>query len=457
MSPRSPAPRPATSLATSEPPWAPLLRAQPLVQGLEPAHWALLLESAEATELRVGQTFLHEDTNESGMFLLLSGEVAVRNDGRLVTLLRAPQVLGLLALIDGQARSATLSAFADSVVVHIPRPTFDRLRQLSPAFSANLTQSLAAELRRMYANETHQLSHFDDFFEAPNAKLVPGPYVAEHVDMVVLIMRGDPRHLAGLMPRGLHAIPGFGDRFLLTFNFFSGVHTEAPIARGKTFDYSETCPFIPCLGPRLQPAVFTPELYPDNLLAIALGREAYGFPKRFGRTLESKRTIDLSVGGHMTLRATWDAERTVTSGEWANHLASLWTGGVELPSLLTPVLTRIVDAADIQRFASLRPKVPVFVHKQILDESTESERILDVDSLIEIPFHLTKLGPFQVLDGAAVDYLDPTYFLPGTCLGGVRLSLGFRFGSGRSWIDYKADANAPSRLGALLERWRSRP
>jgi CRP-like cAMP-binding protein len=440
-----------------EPQWVELLRAQPLVQGLTPDHLALLVGAAEVTSLGAGETFLREDTHEAGLFLLLAGEIAVRKDGRLATLLRAPQVLGVLALIDGQARSATLSAFADSLIVHIPRTTFEHLRQSSTAFLSNLTLSLAADLRRMYANETRQLAHFDDSFEAPNAKLVPGPYVAQDVDMVLLVLQGDPHRLAALMPRGLRPIPGFGDRFLLTFNFFSGVHSESPIARGKTFDYSETCPFLPCLGPHLQPAVFTPELYPDNLLAIALGREAYGFPKRFGRTMEAQQSIDLSVGGHMTLRAKWQSAHAVTSGEWANHLAGLWTGGVELPALLTPVLTRAIDAADHHRFAALRPKVPVFVHKQIVGVGTESERMLDVDSLIEIPFHLTKLGPFQVLDGAAVDFLDPAYFLQGTCLGGVRLSLGFRFGTGKSWIDYKAAAKTSGALGAMLERWRTRP
>lgn len=428
--------------AANAPGWLRALAEMPILAGLSPRDWALIEHGVTPHDLAAGDVFLREEADTSGLFLLVRGEVAVHRDGRLVTLIRAPHALGLLALIDGGVRSATLAAFAPSLVVQVPRALFDHLRATSPAFSNNLTVALATELRRMYTAQSEQLAHFDDFFEAPNAKLVPGPYVAEHIDMVLCVMQGDPVQLARLLPDGLRPFPGLDGKFLLTFNFFRGVRSESPIARGKTFAYSETCPFIPCLGPRLQPAVFTPELYPDNLLAIALGREAYGFPKRFGRTTEGERTIDLSVGGGLTLRAAWESARTVDAGTWANHVAALWTGGVGLPALLQPVLTTLLDTVDGTRLAKLRPAVPVFVHKQILDERTETERVFDVDSLIEIPFQIQHLGDYRVLDGASVRYLDDRYFLPGTCVGAARLRLGFRFGRGREWRDYLADAGS---------------
>ncbi len=424
--------------AQPEPAWVTELSQRPLVQGLSPEDWQRLLLSAEVLDVRAGSTFLPESNESAGLFFLLWGEVAIHAAGRLVRLIAAPQDLGLLSLVDGRARSASLVAFADSRLVHLPRFAFDALCRDSAVFSGNVAQALATELRRMYAAEAGWLTHFDDFFEAPNAKLVPGPYVADRVDMVLLVMQGDAAALRRLLPPGLHPLPVLADRYLLTFNTFTGVRSEAPAARGKTFSYRETCPFLPCLGPDLRPALFIPELYPDNLLAIALGREAYGFPKRFGLTTEGDRRVDLGVGGHLVLRADWERTETVLPGEWASQLLSLWSGGVELPGLLRPLLGGLVTAAESPALRGIRPSVPVFVHKQIMDERTESERILEVDSLIEIPFQLLHLGGFQVLHGARVQHFDPTYFLQGRCLGGVRTVLGFRFGRGHARRDYRA-------------------
>lgn len=418
--------------------WSAVLSARPLVQGLEAAHWQHILHAAEPMDVRAGSTFLHEDNGEAGLFFLLEGEVAIHAAGRLVRTVTAPHELGLLSLVDGRTRTASLVAFTDASLVHLPRPAFEALRRDSAVFTGNVAQALAAEVRRLYAAEAGWLAHFDDFFEAPNAKLVPGPYVADQVDMVMFVMKGDARALASLLPAGLRPLPILGDRYLLTFNTFTGVRSEAPLARGKTFSYRETCPFIPCLGPDFRPSVFTPELYPDNLLAIALGREAYGFPKRFGLTTHGERRVDLSVGGHLLLRAEWEGSHHVPPGDWASHLLSSWSGGAEIPGSLRPLVGGLLEAADAAALKTLRPAVPVYVHKQIVNERTESERILEVNALIEVPFHLLHLGEFQLLHGARVHHFDPAYFLQGHCVGGVRMSLGFRFGRGHARRNYLA-------------------
>jgi len=426
------------------PTWIARVQHHPLLAGLSPEELRLALRDAELQTLPTGQTLLRQDSNDFGLFLLLSGDVAVQAGPdaaeRLVTLIHAPAVLGLLALVDGNTRSASLVTLGPVEVMHMPRATFALVRQQSAAFGNAVTQYLAGELRRMYALETAMMGHFDDFFEAPNAKLVPGPYVAKHVDMWMLVMRAKPELLASLLPPGLRPLPGFGDRFLLTFNAFSGVHSEAPVARGKSFAYHETCPFIPCLGPRMLPVMFTPELYPDNLLAIALGREAYGFPKRFGRTNLHPNAVDLTVGNRLILRAHWQAETPSDPGVWGAHLAAVMSGRNVVPPWLQPVVGALVQASQSQALHSLQPSVPVFVRKQIVDESTVHERVWDVDELIEIPFEVRQLSGFATLQAPVVEYLDPGYFLQGQCEGGVRLAMSFRFGRGVSWRDYKSEA-----------------
>ncbi|MEX1271760.1 MAG: cyclic nucleotide-binding domain-containing protein, partial [Acidimicrobiia bacterium] len=80
-------------------------------------------------------------------FVVVSGQVTVRRNGRKVASLRRGDVAGEMALIDGQPRSADLVADGDTSVLVIPRREFSGLLENNAQLSNKLLRTLADRLR----------------------------------------------------------------------------------------------------------------------------------------------------------------------------------------------------------------------------------------------------------------------------------------------------------------------
>jgi hypothetical protein len=401
-----------------------LLGALPLFEALAEDLSDLLGPRLEFRDFEAGERLIEQELRADSVVFLLKGEVAVNRDGKLVTLVPAPEVLGLVSILDHQPRTATLEAFSPVRVGIMSSGAFEAMLEESTALNRNLLAHLASKLRRQYGFSDQVQRHFDDFFRSPNAELVPGPYTADPFEMLVFSMEETPERLEALLPPGLRPMPGMGGRYLLSFNFFESVRSEDPFAEGRTFSYNETAIFIPCLGPNLRPGLFIPELYPDNFLAITLGREIYGFPKRFARTRRdsNRRTIDLVIARRVTLRATWSEETdTDFSDLIGRQIGQSWQRWI--PPLAKSIGDRIVGWFEQKVRVDLNPVVPIYVRKKSLSGGDAEV----VDELVKIPFRVLEPKDFADLGDAEVRFLDPDYFLAGHCRGGFRLRMGLSF------------------------------
>ncbi|MCA9538196.1 MAG: acetoacetate decarboxylase family protein [Myxococcales bacterium] len=410
--------------------------------GVEVAAVDLLRTGLRLHEVPAGRRITEQEIDAAYVFFLLDGEVAVTRDQKLITLVHGPEVVGLVAVLDGQPRTASLEAFSSVRIVSMPQAVLDRLLDESPRFSRNLIRYLARQLRGQYEQSDRIQRHFEDFFQSPKAELVPGPYVADPFDMYLFVMQDDPAQLAALLPGGVRPMPGTDGRYLLTFNFFNSTYSRNAKGEGHAFTYNETAAFLPCLAPKLRPGMFIPELYPDNFLAITLGRELYGFPKRFAHTTlqPDRNIIDLVLARQMTLRATWsEAQPMATEQFVVETLRMFWPSWV--PEYARRLGATLLGAFDRHLSEEHWPAMPVFVHKQIPD-SAEASAGKAIDELVEIPFQVFDLGAFCRLDRARVRFYDTGYFLGGRCLGGFRLRMGMQFGRGHKWLDYTDDENS---------------
>lgn len=432
------------------------LLAMSLFRGLEARSLDLLQKRARFEVFQPGETIAEMGSEARELFLLVKGEVAVTRRGRLVTLIPGPDVLGLVSLLDGQTRSASLGAFSDVEIFTLPEEDFDALLEASPALNRNLRLHLASDIRDLYERQDTLMRHFDDFFESPNARLVPGPYYGELFEQYLFVMEDRPEDLHALMPPGCDVFPGSGGRYLLTFNFFPGLASRNAAARGKKFSYAETTPFLPCLvspgrlGLPSRAGLYCPELYPDNYLAIALGRELYGFPKRFATTSRTADHVDMVMGGRMILRASWREQKSIPADQFLRETLGLMAGGGPLASALGALQSAFFALTDHDSIRPRWPAMPVFVHKQIPDAVSEHEVVYEIDELVEVPFRVTGIGDFRVLGGAGVRFLTNDWFLGGRCLGAYRLRMSFGFGKGREWINYRDGRSVPRRT--LVQR-----
>jgi len=113
---------------------------------------------------RRGEVVFHVGDPGEGLFILVSGEVKISlpsetGDEAIIATLRAGDVFGELALLDGAPRSATATALVASQCAVLPREAFRVLIAEEPAVRDALLASLAAELRRltMHVEELHFL------------------------------------------------------------------------------------------------------------------------------------------------------------------------------------------------------------------------------------------------------------------------------------------------------------
>lgn len=124
-----------------------------LLAALEPAQRQQVLAQAISRSFRRGATILRRGDPGSAMVVVTSGRVRVgvtSEDGREVTLgiLGPGDVLGEMAMLDGEARSADAVALEDCTVKLLDRSRFLRLLRETPELALQLLAVLTARLRR---------------------------------------------------------------------------------------------------------------------------------------------------------------------------------------------------------------------------------------------------------------------------------------------------------------------
>lgn len=200
------------------------------------------------------------------------------------------------------------------------------------------------------------------------------------------------------MPRGERPLPGTGGRYLLAITRFDGVGSEGPSSHQR-FSYHEVTPFLPVFSGIRGPATFIPELYPDAWMAVILGREITGFPKRTARTGLHDNGGEPIVGGRLALKMRWrEACPTVPSAA----IGAL--GRALVPFELTERVLRAIVPE--------RPKFSTLVHKRI-GASKTAGRTLAIDEFVRVPVQLDPTRKAATLQGLQVEVGDG----PGTLHG----------------------------------------
>jgi CRP/FNR family cyclic AMP-dependent transcriptional regulator len=107
--------------------------------------------SGDVETFPAGQTIFSEGTNGEVMYVVKEGEVEVRVHGGIVETVGPGGILGEMALIDQNPRSATAVAKTDCTLVPVNEVRFKFLVQQVPAFSLEVMRVMASRLRKMDA------------------------------------------------------------------------------------------------------------------------------------------------------------------------------------------------------------------------------------------------------------------------------------------------------------------
>jgi NTE family protein len=119
-----------------------------LFSGLTETEQAALATRCELSSLRRGDVLVRQGDTADAFYVVISGRFAVTRDGHRATLseIGRGQPVGEMAFLTGGARTATVTAMRDSLVLALSRAEFDDLVAAHPGIWRTLTATLARRL-----------------------------------------------------------------------------------------------------------------------------------------------------------------------------------------------------------------------------------------------------------------------------------------------------------------------
>src|SRR5258705_4713355 len=122
--------------------------------GLEPEARQRVMAAAVPRTYRKGQLLFVEGDPGESLIILRRGAVAVfrtapTGERAVLSVLRPPDVLGEVSLLDGSARSASAEAIEDSMALALSRGAFIELVHASPRLLDAVMRSLGSLIRRL--------------------------------------------------------------------------------------------------------------------------------------------------------------------------------------------------------------------------------------------------------------------------------------------------------------------
>ena len=116
----------------------------------------ILSGSEDTRRVKAGETLFREGDPGDAMFVVVSGEMAIRFRNVFLEKVGRGGIFGEMALVDGNHRSATAVAVSDSQLIPVDRTRFLALVQDDPTFALHVLGVLADRLRAMNARPMGQ-------------------------------------------------------------------------------------------------------------------------------------------------------------------------------------------------------------------------------------------------------------------------------------------------------------
>ncbi len=370
---------------------------------------------------------------------------------------RAPCMAGLLEEAVGEPVDVILEGLHPSRGFLFAPGQLYEMAQDDPFFRRLVYALYEYELWRLTDETRSYRKHLADFYAPSTAALLPGPYEADDVHLVGMLMQTDDRCWAKrYLPPGVWRPPGLRDKYLIVMAHFSNVVCRHPKAKGVSFDYRETTVFIPSVA-GWRPGAYSPILFPDNAMAITLGREIYGFPKRFGRTELNldRRYAELEVDDKLQFWCTWDEPQPVSTARYVDRFVEEAYGNRWWADKAGDVAGWFFRRLfEVDRHNTW-PPMSVFVRKQLPDVALPCERdlVYESDGLVRVPFDVSDVKSCALLPNPRFRPGREASFLPESkCLLAGYASMDMGFGVRQEMGSYLGPLDRANLVGRRVKR-----
>jgi CRP/FNR family transcriptional regulator, cyclic AMP receptor protein len=129
------------------------LASVPLLAGLEPRVRRRLAEIGKRRTYSADEEIVREGSTGTALYIILSGEARVEQDGKKIGQLSAGDFFGELALIEEHPRSATVVADSETDCLLYPAWEFTALLEEHPEVAVPIMRVL---IRRLHRSEHHE-------------------------------------------------------------------------------------------------------------------------------------------------------------------------------------------------------------------------------------------------------------------------------------------------------------
>jgi CRP/FNR family transcriptional regulator, cyclic AMP receptor protein len=132
------------------------LRGVPAFGGLSDTQLHLLARSVGAKGFARGETVFHQGSRGSVLYIVVSGQIRIYTSSETgqeltVSIMRAGDFFGELALLDGHPRSASAQAMCATTALTLHRAAFLHTINSCPPIAASILEVMAARLRQSTA------------------------------------------------------------------------------------------------------------------------------------------------------------------------------------------------------------------------------------------------------------------------------------------------------------------
>jgi len=107
-------------------------------------------DSDDLVEFPAGSVIIAEGQEGDNMYVVMDGEVSISIRNRVIARVPPGEIVGEMALINSEIRSATVTAETDCVMAMIDQSSFASLLQHVPDFSIHVMTVLADRLQNAY-------------------------------------------------------------------------------------------------------------------------------------------------------------------------------------------------------------------------------------------------------------------------------------------------------------------
>lgn len=107
-------------------------------------------DSDELVEYSAGAVILREGDPGNHMYVVMDGELSIMIKDKIIATASPGEIVGEMALINSDIRSATVVADTDCVLADINQSSFDSLLQYVPDFTIHVMNVLADRLSSAY-------------------------------------------------------------------------------------------------------------------------------------------------------------------------------------------------------------------------------------------------------------------------------------------------------------------